>query len=61
MKKINTTHIAYIILAVFLIGLILVWFGKATIGEVSELGAGVVAVLTAIGLLKAQDKGGEHG
>lgn len=58
MKKINTNYIAYGILAVFIGGLALVFTGKATLGEVSEFGAGIVAILTAYGFLKAADKKG---
>lgn len=58
MKKINTTYIGYLIGAVFIAGLVLVFTGKATLSEVSEFGAGIVAVLSAFGFIKAQDKGG---
>ena len=58
----KTNKIAYAILAILLLGMVLVYFGKATLTEVSTFGTGIVALFTAIGFLRSADakKGGDN-
>jgi hypothetical protein len=62
MRNRKTNNIAYLIFACLVLAIVLVFFDKATLTEVSGFGAGIVTLFTGIGFLRSADakKGGNH-